>query len=75
MVEIVEDGRTGLFFTPGDPDDLSAKVEWAFTHPQEMAQMGQRARQEFEAKYTADRNREMLLNIYRLAIDRARERG
>jgi glycosyltransferase involved in cell wall biosynthesis len=74
MAEIVEDGRTGLFFTPGDPDDLSGKVEWAFAHPQEMAQMGRRARQEFETKYTADRNREALLSIYRLAIDRARER-
>jgi glycosyltransferase involved in cell wall biosynthesis len=74
MAEIVEDGRTGLLFTPGEPDDLSAKVEWAFTHPQEMAQMGRKARQEFEAKYTGDRNREGLLNIYRLAIDRARER-
>jgi glycosyltransferase involved in cell wall biosynthesis len=74
MAEIVEDGRTGLFFTPGDSDDLAAKVEWGFTHPQEMAQMGRRARQEFGAKYTGDRNREGLLNIYRLAIDRARER-
>ena len=74
MAEIVEDGRTGLFFTPGDPDDLSAKVEWAFTHPQEMVQMGRRGRQEFEVKYTRDRNYERLLNIYRLVIDRARER-
>jgi glycosyltransferase involved in cell wall biosynthesis len=73
MAEIVEEGRTGLFFTPGDSDDLSAKVRWAFTHPQEMAQMGRRARQEFEAKYTGERNREGLLNIYRLAIGRARE--
>ena len=74
MAEIVEEGRTGLLFTPGDTDDLSTKVEWAFTRPQEMAQMGRRARQEFEAKYTADRNREMLLNIYCLASERARER-
>jgi glycosyltransferase involved in cell wall biosynthesis len=74
MAEIVEDGRTGLFFTPGDPGDLSAKVEWAFTHPQEMVQMGRRGRQEFEVKYTRDRNYERLLNIYRLVIDRARER-
>jgi glycosyltransferase involved in cell wall biosynthesis len=74
MAEIVEDGRTGLFFTPGDSDDLSAKVQWAFAHPQEMAQMARRARQEFEAKYTRERNREGLLNIYRLAIGRARER-
>jgi glycosyltransferase involved in cell wall biosynthesis len=74
MAEIVEEGRTGLFFTPGDSDDLSAKVQWAFAHPQEMAQMGRRARQEFEAKYTGERNREGLLNIYRIAIGRARER-
>jgi glycosyltransferase involved in cell wall biosynthesis len=74
MAEIVEEGRTGLFFTPGDSDDLSAKVQWAFAHPQEMAQMGRRARQEFEAKYTGVRNREELLNIYRIAIGRARER-
>jgi glycosyltransferase involved in cell wall biosynthesis len=71
MAEIVEEGRTGLLFTPGDPDDLSVKVEWAFTHPQEMAQIGRRARQEFEAKYTADRNCEALLNIYRSAMERA----
>jgi glycosyltransferase involved in cell wall biosynthesis len=75
MADIVEEGRTGLLFVPGNPDDLSAKVEWAFTHPQEMAQMGRRARQEFEAKYTADRNREMLLNIYCLVIEQARERN
>jgi glycosyltransferase involved in cell wall biosynthesis len=74
MAEIVEDGRTGLFFTPGDADDLSVKVQWAFAHPQEMAQMARRARQEFEARYTSERNREGLLNIYRLAIGRARER-
>jgi glycosyltransferase involved in cell wall biosynthesis len=74
MAELVEDGGTGLLFTPGDRDDLSAKIAWAATHPQDMAQMGRRGRQEFEAKYTRDRNCEMLLNIYRLAIDRATER-
>ena len=75
MAELVEDGRTGLLFTPGDRDDLAAKITWAATHPQDMAQIGRRARQEFEAKYTRDRNREKLLNIYRLAIDRARGRA
>jgi len=70
MAEIVEEGRTGLYFSPGDPDDLSAQVKWAFTHPEEMAQMGRRARQEFQAKYTADRNYEMLMAIYRKALER-----
>jgi glycosyltransferase involved in cell wall biosynthesis len=75
MAELVEDGRTGLLFTPGDRDDLAAKIAWAATHSQDMAQMGRRGRQEFEAKYTKDGNREMLLSVYRLAIDRAKERA
>lgn len=62
--EIVEDGRTGLHFTPGDPDDLAAKVAWAWTHPEEMAAMGRAARAEYEAKYTSGRNYQMLMEIY-----------
>ncbi len=69
MVEIVEDGRTGLHFTAGDPNDLAAKVEWAWTHPDEMETMGRQARVEYEARYTADRNYEMLMDIYRGAIE------
>lgn len=63
--EIVEDGQTGLHFTPGDPDDLVAKVEWAWTHPGEMAAMGRAARAEYEAKYTGGRNYQMLMEIYK----------
>ncbi len=74
MAELVKDGRTGLLFTAGDRDDLAAKISWAATHAEEMAQMGRAGRQEFETKYTSDRNREKLLSIYRLAIDRARGR-
>ena len=68
MEEIVQDGRTGLHFTPGDPEDLAAKVEWAWTHDQEMEEMGRNARAEYEAKYTAERNCEMLMGIYRQAL-------
>lgn len=65
---IVENGRTGLHFRPGDPEDLAAKVEWAWTHPREMRDMGQAARAEYEAKYTAERNYHMLMEIYERAI-------
>lgn len=68
MAEIVEDGRMGLLFEPGNPEDLAAKVEWAWTHPEEMAEMGREARREYEAKYTAERNYEMLMAIYRRAM-------
>lgn len=64
MAEIVESGRTGLHFTAGDPQDLAAKVEWAWAHPREMQEMGRNARSEYETKYTAERNYEQLLKIY-----------
>jgi glycosyltransferase involved in cell wall biosynthesis len=70
--EIVADGRTGLHFTPGDPEDLAAKVEWAWAHPEEMAAMGRAARREYEAKYTAERNYQTLIQIYERAIQRSK---
>jgi len=68
MAEIVEHGRTGLLFEPGNAEDLAAKVEWAWTHPKEKAEMGREARREYEQKYTAERNYEMLMEIYRRAM-------
>lgn len=68
MAEIVADGRTGLLFEPVNSEDLAAKVEWAWTHPREMAEMGREARREYEAKYTARRNYKMLMEIYRRAM-------
>ena len=72
LPELVEDGRTGLLFTPGDAADLADKLRWAEAHPQEMKAMGQRARQVYEARYSPQRNAEMLCAIYRDAMaDRA----
>jgi len=64
MAEIVEDERTGLLFEPGSAEDLAAKVDWAWTHPEEMAEMGWEARRQYAEKYTAERNYEMLMEIY-----------
>lgn len=66
--ELVEEGRTGLKFRVGDANDLAAKVKWAWLHKREMAEMGHNARKEYELKYTADRNYQMLMDIYQAAI-------
>lgn len=71
MAEIVEEGRTGLLFEPGDAEDLAEKVAWAWAHPRELAEMGREARREYEQKYTAEKNYEMLMAIY----ERARNSG
>jgi glycosyltransferase involved in cell wall biosynthesis len=71
MREIVEDGRTGLHFNAGDPKDLAEKVAWAWTHPTELERMGRAARADFEAKYTAEHQYGMLIDIYRSVLRQA----
>ena len=68
MVELVENGKTGFHFTPGDSDDLSVKVRWMHEHPDECRKMGQNARQVYEQKYTPEKNYRMLMSIYQSAI-------
>jgi glycosyltransferase involved in cell wall biosynthesis len=64
MAEVVADRTTGLHFAPGDSRDLASKVEWAWMHPQETWELGRQARSEYELKYTAARNYELLRRIY-----------
>lgn len=68
LADIVQDGATGLLFNPGDPKDLAAKIAWATAHPEEMTRMGRAARAEYDARYTPERNYEMLIDIYEEAI-------
>lgn len=72
IAELVQHGRTGLLFRPGDGADLAAALEWAWGHPRELARMGREARREYEAKYTAESNYRALMEIYELAIAKAR---
>jgi glycosyltransferase involved in cell wall biosynthesis len=70
VAELVEHGRTGLKFRPGDPEDLATQVEWALSHPAELRRMRGEARAEFEAKYTAERNYLAMMEIYEAALGR-----
>ena len=72
MQEIVENRRTGLHFTAGDPADLAEKVQWAWSHPEETSTMGLAARAEFEAKYSAKQNFGMLTEIYESVVSRTK---
>ncbi|HUL35061.1 MAG TPA: glycosyltransferase family 4 protein [Candidatus Eisenbacteria bacterium] len=70
MIELVDDGRTGLLFNSGDPRDLAAKVEWAWYHTEQMEEMGRNARMEFQLKYTAERNYQLLSEIAHRAMQK-----
>jgi glycosyltransferase involved in cell wall biosynthesis len=75
MQEIVSEDRTGLFFQAGDADDLARVARRAWEQPQRMRQLGDNARAEYEAKYTAAANYRQLIEIYRRVIDDATELG
>lgn len=68
MAELIEDGRTGLLFEPGNEIDLAEKIAWAESHPDTMRRMGDAARAEYEAKYTPEINYHQLMEIYTEAI-------
>jgi len=68
MEEVLDDKRTGLHFTAGDPEDLAAKAEYAWTHLPEVKEMGRAGRAEYESKYTAGPNYQALMRIYGKAI-------
>jgi glycosyltransferase involved in cell wall biosynthesis len=70
LTELVDEGRTGLLFAPGDAPDLAAQVERLLADPVRLERMRRAARLEYECKYTAETNYGMLLGIYEQALAR-----
>jgi len=68
MIEIVEDRRTGLHFSYGESTELAEKVAWLWARPKETERMGQEARAKFEQSYTAERNYDLLMGIYKTLL-------
>lgn len=71
--DIIVDGQTGLLFDPGNAEDLAAKLRWAASHPEAMAEMGRKARAAYDAHYSPETNYRMLMSIYDEAISTRRE--
>jgi glycosyltransferase involved in cell wall biosynthesis len=70
MKEVVEHGRTGLLFEPGNVADLARTMALAWDRPDYMQQLAQNARAEYEAKYTAAVSYRRLMAIYDEVIAR-----
>jgi len=71
---MVQEGITGTLFEPGNPDDLLEKVKIAVAAPLRLATWGASARNEFERKYSAESNYQLLLQIYTMAIRHKKEK-
>ncbi len=64
LEEIVEDGKTGFFFEPGDTAGLAAAVGKLIESPVLCSEMGQRARAVYEEKYSSEVNYRQLVETY-----------
>jgi len=60
---LVEDGKSGLLFAPGDPADLARQVQFLWSAPQLVAQMGKYARALVETKYSPNAVYKQLIDI------------
>lgn len=65
MEELVDPGRTGLLFEPGDVVALRERIQWAFENPSALAEMGLAARREYLHRYTAAAAYDSLIGAYR----------
>jgi glycosyltransferase involved in cell wall biosynthesis len=61
---VVEDGKSGLLFEPGNSADLSAKIKTLWGDPAAQRSMGTYARSLAEQKYGAARNYQSLMTIF-----------
>lgn len=68
MQELVKDNRTGLLFEPQNPRDLADKISFLFANKTLVHDMGEKARGEFLAKYSMEKNYDILMGIYEKVI-------
>lgn len=59
---IIEEGRTGYHYAPGDREGFRNQLERIRDH---QAALKRHCREEYENRYTPDKNYEMLNSIYR----------
>jgi glycosyltransferase involved in cell wall biosynthesis len=68
IAEVVDEGRTGFQFQPGDSQDLARVMNDACSFPEKLATMRIEARREYELKYTPERNYSLMMAAYERAI-------
>ena len=64
LPHIVEEGKTGLLYRPGDAADLVEKIRSLLSRPAQIAEMGNRGRQLAETRYGPQESYSNLMNIF-----------
>lgn len=67
LPEIVEDGRAGMLFRPGDVSDLVSKIRDLYANLDLCAQLGRQGRDKAKREYSEEAVYRRLMEIYRKA--------
>ena len=67
--EIIKDKYNGILFETGNIIDLREKINWILTNPEQCEKIKQNALNEFSLKYSKERNYELLIKIYKEAME------
>jgi glycosyltransferase involved in cell wall biosynthesis len=70
--DVVEDGVQGIIVPPANVDVLAAAIQQLYDHPEIVERMSLAARERVVENFTWDHFRARLLNVYELAMQRAR---
>jgi len=65
MSEIVKDKKTGLLVSTHNEKEWAKTIEYALSHPEEIAKMGERGRKVLENNYTIDKLGKQILEMYK----------
>jgi len=65
LPEIIEDRKTGLLFKPGDAKELAKKISYLINHPDEVKEMGKRAREKVAREFNPELHYQRLIEVYK----------
>jgi glycosyltransferase involved in cell wall biosynthesis len=75
MAELIQDGRTGYVFNPGDAEDLTRKIRQLLGDEGRRSEMGRRAREAYERSYTPSASHQRMMALYEEALARYARRS
>ena len=61
---LIPENRSGTLFVPGNAESLLASVQPLLADDKQLRLLGAQAKQEFDSKYTAGKNYDILMSIY-----------
>lgn len=71
--DLVVNGKTGLLFAPGNVEELREKILAIINRPEIAYEMGKNAFKMYINNYSKEKNYEMLMDIYKSAIEHKKQ--